>query len=198
MDPLVNPPTDDTPGRKRKEWTEKWIGGQVGEWRWKGKPLVQKEWTERWRLARCKQEQNMLFRPETDPGGKKWVIEDPPPTDKVIELHKGLHKAESALLVQARTKKIGLAEFLYSRKVPGVDTARCRCGAGHETPRHMALFCIEEASRRQGLTDQAGRKWSYPQLIGSWEAVRSFARWMMFSGRLGQFQLAKRLLYNSE
>jgi hypothetical protein len=127
----------------------------------------------------------MLFRPETDPGGKKWVIEDLPPTDKVIELHKGLHKAESALLVQARTKKIGLAEFLYSRKVPGVDTARCRCGTGHKTPRHMALFCTEEASRRQELTDQVGRKWSYPQLIRSWEAVRSFAWWMMFLGRLG-------------
>jgi len=39
----VNPPTDDTPGRKRKKWTEKWIRGLVGEWRWKHKPLVQKE-----------------------------------------------------------------------------------------------------------------------------------------------------------
>src|SRR5271163_2362422 len=108
----------------------------------------------------------MLFRLETDLGGKKWVIEDTPPTDKVIELHKGLRKAESAMLVQARTKKIGLAEFLYSRKVPGVDTARCRCRAGHETPRHMALFCIEEeeASHRRELTDHMGRKWSYPQL----------------------------------
>jgi hypothetical protein len=77
----------------------------------------------------------MLFRSETDPGGKKWVIKDPPPTDKVIELHKGLHKAESALFVQARTKIIGLAEFLYSCKVPRVDTTKCRCGAGHKTPR---------------------------------------------------------------
>ena len=47
--------------------------------------------------------------------------------DKVIELHKGLHKAESALLVQARTKKIGLAEFLYNQRVPGTDTAKCQC-----------------------------------------------------------------------
>jgi len=67
----------------------------------------------------------MLFWPETDLGGKKWVIEDTPLTDKVIELYKGLRKAESALLVQARTKKISLAEFLYSCKVPGVETAKC-------------------------------------------------------------------------
>ena len=100
----------------------------------------------------------MLFRPELDPGGKKLVIEDPPPTDKVIELHKGLHKAESALLVQARTKKIGLAEFLYAQGVPGIDTAMCRCRAGHETPQHMALFCAEEAGRRRELTDHTGKK----------------------------------------
>jgi len=160
---------------------------------------VQKEWTERWRLACCKQEKDILFRPELDPGAKELVIEDPPPTDKVIELHKGLHKAESALLVQARTKKLGLAEFLYAQRVPGIDTAKCLRGAGHETPRHTALFCTGEADRRRKLTEHIGKKWTYPpQLIGSWEAVRSFAKWVMFSGRLGQFQLAKRLLCPSE
>jgi hypothetical protein len=110
------------------------------------------------------------------PSGKRLVIEDPPPTDKVIELHKGLHKAESALLVQARTKKIRLAEFLYAQGVPGIDTAMCRCGAGRETPLCMALFCTEEAGRRRELTDYTGKKWTYPQLIRSWEAVRSFAK----------------------
>jgi hypothetical protein len=38
------------------------------------------------------------------------------------------------MLVQARTGRIGLAKFLYSRKVPGVVSAQCRCGAGEETP----------------------------------------------------------------
>jgi hypothetical protein len=116
----------------------------------------------------------------------------------VLSLHKSLQKAESALLVQARTGKIGLSKFLYDRKVPGIETAQCRCGAGFETPRHMALYCIEEASRRGQLTDQAGRKWTYKQLNGDAQATKGFARWMIGSGRLGQFALAKRLLYDSE
>lgn len=41
--PLANPPGSGTPGHKRKEGTEKWIGGPVGQWRRKDKPLVQKE-----------------------------------------------------------------------------------------------------------------------------------------------------------
>ena len=116
----------------------------------------------------------------------------------MLSLYKSLQKAESALLVQARTGKIGLGKFLYDRKVPGLETAQCRCGAGFETPRHMVLYCIEEASRRGQLTDQAGRKWTYEQLIRRAQATKGFARWMMGSGRLRQFTLAKRLLYDSE
>jgi hypothetical protein len=116
----------------------------------------------------------------------------------VLSLHKSLQKAESALLVQARTGKIGLGKFLYDRKVPGIETAQCRCGAGFETPRHIVLYCIEEASRQGQLTDQAGRKWTYKQLIGHAQATKGFARWMMGTGRLRQFALAKRLLYDSE
>ena len=76
---------------------------------------------------------------------------------QTLKLHKDLRKAESSLLVQIRTTKIGLAKFLYSCKVPGIASAKCECGAGHETLRHMALFCVREAGRRQFLKDQAGR-----------------------------------------
>jgi len=113
-------------------------------------------------------------------------------------LHKNLQKAESALLVQARTGKIGLGKFLHDWKVLGFETAQCWCGAGFETPRHIVLYCVEEAGRRGQLTDQAGRKWTYEQLTGCAQATKSFARWMMGLGRLGQFALAKRLLCGSE
>jgi hypothetical protein len=69
----------------------------------------------------------------------------------VLKLHLGLQKAESSVLVQARTGRIGLAKFLYNRKVPGIQSAQCQSGAEEETPRHMALYCIEEAGRRPGL-----------------------------------------------
>lgn len=38
----------------------------------------------------------------------------PLPNQKVLQLHEGLSKRESALLVQLRTEKIGLRDFLFS------------------------------------------------------------------------------------
>ena len=83
----------------------------------------------------------------------------------MLGLHKDLRKAESALLIQARTGRIGLAKFLYSRRVPGFESAKCQCGARGETPGHMALFCVQEASRRQRLRDRTGRAQPYPTLL---------------------------------
>lgn len=45
-----------------------------------------------------------------------------------LGFHTGLNKAERSLAVQMRTGKIGLAAFLYARKVPSVENASCTCG----------------------------------------------------------------------
>jgi hypothetical protein len=58
----------------------------------------------------------------------------------------------------------------------------------------MALFCIEEAGHRQHL--QAGGRLNYKQLIGTSSRAKRLAEWMICSGRLGQFSLARRLLYS--
>jgi hypothetical protein len=60
------------------------------------------------------------------------------------------------------------------------------------------MYCREEASCRGLLTDLMGRGFTYLQLIGQARAIKSFVKWMMSLGRLGQFALAKRLLYDSE
>jgi hypothetical protein len=49
----------------------------------------------------------------------------PTPTKKVLQLHERLSKRESALLVQLRTEKIGLDDFLFNRHVPTVTCPRC-------------------------------------------------------------------------
>jgi hypothetical protein len=54
---------------------------------------------------------------------RKWRATQPawtqrnarPPDPKVLQLHEGLRKAESSILIQARTEKIRLAQFLYTR-----------------------------------------------------------------------------------
>ena len=131
------------------------------------------------------------------PSGQKTVRTDTPPTKRVLGLHVDLRKAESALLTQIRTGRIGLAKFLHSRRVPDFATGRCRCGGGLETPRHMALFCTQEATRRNQLKDLAGRATPYTLLTGTKAGVKIFTRWMMLSNRLRQFSLARRLLYPS-
>ena len=62
----------------------------------------------------------------------------------MLKLPTGLRKAECSVLIQARRGHIGLAKFLYNRKVPGMLSAQCRCENGEETLRHMALYCTEE------------------------------------------------------
>ena len=186
----------DTPGAIRRLWVDKWTGMPLDQWDRQEKKLVLRDWEKRWhaenkRLGR-------VVRPNIGAGNRTTISEDTSPTKQVLQLHKSLRKAESALLVQVRTKRIGLAQFLYNRRVPNVVTAKCQCRAGHETPRHMALFCIKEASRRQFLQDAKGRPQPYPVLVGTAEGAKKFVRWMMYSERLGQFRLAKRLLYNSE
>jgi hypothetical protein len=58
----------------------------------------------------------------------------------------------------------------------------------------MVLFCTEEAERRQHL--RTGRRLDYQQLIGTSSGAKRLAEWMIRSGRLGQFSLARRLLYS--
>jgi hypothetical protein len=139
---------------------------------------VLQDWTARWRENNRRKEQ--VLRPGTDPGNCRAVPEDTPPSRTVLKLHSGLRKAESSVLVQARTGRIGLARFLYKRRVPRVLTAQCRCSASEETVRHMALFCTEEAGRRQHLRTKG--RLDYQQLIGINNGARKLAEWVI---RLG-------------
>jgi hypothetical protein len=99
-----------------------------------------------------------------------------PPTAEVLKLHEELRKAEIALLTQACTKRIGLAEFLHRHKVLGFLTATCQCGAGHETPRHMALFCTYEADRRHYL--HVGKNRTYTQMVGTKDRAKHFVQYI--------------------
>ena len=149
------------------------------------------DWTARWKTER-------VVQLETDLGASlrnsRAILEDAPPTKAVLKLHLGLQKAESSVLVQARTGRIGLAKFLYNCNVLGILSAQCRCGAGEETPRHMALYCIEEAGRRLGL--RTNGRVDYQRLIGTVSGAKQLAKWLICSRRLSQFSLARSLLYN--
>lgn len=70
---------------------------------------------------------------------------------KVLQLHEGLTKRESALLVQLRTEKIGFNDFLFTRRVPGITSPRCDCGARRQTVAHILLQCSKHRNLRNSI-----------------------------------------------
>ena len=158
-----------TPETERRLWVERWIGQPLNQWDWREKKLVLRDRDKRWHAENRKL--GRIVGPGTDPGGFRVVPEIPPPTKQMLKLHEGLWKAESALLTQARTGRIGLAKFLYGRSVPGFTTATCQCRAGHETPRHMALYCMYEADKRHYL--HVGKNRTYTQMVGTNEGAKT-------------------------
>lgn len=79
------------------------------------------------------------WRAETK--GKASRVYTPTPTKKVLRLHSGLSKKQSATLVQMRTGKIGLRDYLFSRNVPGIQDRHCTCREGRQTVQHLLLTC---------------------------------------------------------
>jgi ribonuclease HI len=72
----------------------------------------------------------------------------PKSSRKILNLHDGLSKKHSALLSQLRTEKIGLKDFLYNRKVPGISSNRCPCGSNRQTVAHVLLRCRQHRQLR--------------------------------------------------
>ncbi len=77
------------------------------------------------------------------------AAQQPPSRDR-LALHRGLEKAESSVLVQARTGVIGLREYLFRRRVPEIDTLYCEeCKGGYyENLAYILVACSYEDERR--------------------------------------------------
>ena len=79
------------------------------------------------------------------------------PSKAVLRLHAGLSKRQSSLLVQLRTEKIGLRDFLFRRRVPDISNPWCACREGRQTVRHLLLTCKTHRNlRRQEFDGHSG------------------------------------------
>ena len=103
--------------------------------------LLSEQWCwERWHeLHGGPPPQVQLLDP--DPGGGDNWKPDKMPYRASLRLCAGLSKAQSSILTQMRTGKIGLATFLCRRQVPGFPTPAFCCGAQWETAKHVVLEC---------------------------------------------------------
>jgi len=151
---------------------------------------LERDWKRRW-------------EEETKRANLKSPYRQPQASDKEpdfkrgsLKRYEGLQKAESSILCQARTGKIGLRSFLFSRKVPDILTPLCRCGRGEETVYHIVVECDQEEARREGLGKRAGENISFWAPKDLFKALhheglsRTIARWLLHSGRLQEYRLA--------
>ena len=116
--------------------------------------------------------------------------------------HAGLQKHKSSLLVQIQTGKIGLRAFLHSRRVPGVSSPCCECGAGRETALHLILECRDTASQRWDLMEALGAatpidRSSLAEAMKNSTTGGEIVWWLLRLGRLREFRLAIRLAQDS-
>jgi hypothetical protein len=105
------------------------------------KTQAERAWTSAWR---------------EDKKGRATYRHTPTPT-KVLQLHERLSKRESALLVQLRTGKIGLNDFLFNRHVPTVTSPRCSCGERRQTVTHVLSCSKYKDLRSRIFANQSGR-----------------------------------------
>ena len=114
----------------------------------------------------------------------------PKPTKSILQLHDGLSKRQSALLVQLRTEKIGLNDFLFSRRVPDAKDPNCLCQEGRQTVSHVLLRCRKYRQlRRQELGRLPGRH-DLRDMLNERKAAAKAIKFMELTEILGQFRIA--------
>ena len=110
----------------------------------------------------------------------------PTPSKAVRKLHAGRTKAESALLTQLRTGKIGFNAFLHERRVPGYESPRCACGQSRMTVRHVLLTCHLWKKEREARIKPL-RTTSLNTILGTAKGASAATRFIQQIGILQQF-----------
>jgi hypothetical protein len=172
----------------QESWAINWAGGDSSD------KAVTRDWKRRWDAG--------VVEATLHRGGyREPADQEFPQGKKALAKHHSLRKHESSLLIQARTGRIGLRSFLFTRQVPEVNTPICRCGTARETPAHLAAYCPELHHERACL-----QKELYPRLMRTSSdfaivskeprCVGVLVRWLLRLGRLPEYR--KALVYTAQ
>ncbi|KAI9039453.1 uncharacterized protein KD926_009467 [Aspergillus affinis] len=117
------------------------------------------------------------------------------PNKRVLRIYEGLSKPQTSIIIQMRTMRIGLRHFLF--KIKQVDSDRCGCELGSQTPKHVLMECsLHLASRRimmerlDSIEGLRGRIQDYDAVMNHPQAIRYVADFMQRTGLLQQFRFA--------
>ena len=123
---------------------------------------------------------------------KPWgEIHSRPPDKRNLRIYRGMTKARCSVLMQLRSGKTGLADFLHRRCIPGYDSPLCECGHGTETPTHVLVHCPKHADARWELL-RNGRV-DVKTLLNTPKGATQLSGWWLHHGILSQFALAGEL-----
>ena len=115
------------------------------------------------------------------------------PYRSALRLRAGLSKAQSSVLTQVRTGKIGLAAFLCKRRVPDFPTSACSCGAQWETAKHVVMNCPRLQRARRSLYAAASTT-DYQVMASHPRPAAALTAWILRHGVLLPFSWAQEQL----
>jgi hypothetical protein len=170
-----------TEGEARTQWAEAWTKDEHQESLPVHKMLISR-WKKQWETE----------KPEWGLLGTRT------PGRAAVKRHAALCKAESSIITQIRTGRIGLAAFLNRVGVPGIESPACQCGWGKETAAHVIAHCPRFAGIRHRIADQRTGRVDIQNLTSSPDGARKLAKWFIQLKLLPQFNLAEELLYGGE
>jgi hypothetical protein len=105
-------------------------------------------------------------------------------------------KHEALVLMQARTKCVKMAEFLFRRYVPDVLSPLYSCGKAPETPEHVLLYCPKTKKDRQNTRKRVASialriRRNLAQL--STKHPKLTTEWLLRTGKFPLYNKAQRL-----
>ena len=106
------------------------------------------------------------------------------------KLHIGLKKAESSMLTQAYTGKIGLQAFLFGVNIPTATIPMCPCGIREETVCHLITECTQLDEAQGYLPQQYRTARDVRQALSDPEHAYRIVRWLLQIGRLQEYRVA--------
>jgi hypothetical protein len=114
-------------------------------------------------------------------------------SSKRLKLHKVLIKSESALITHMRTRRIELANYLFSRRVSIVLSSDCSCDYSRQTLKHVLFFCIDRATNKQSMF-KIDEMIDVRKLLNIEKRFKTSINWLMKINLLIQFFLIKKCL----